>query len=96
MISFRVVFQQTVLKAVITNTEHDRADDNEPGSNQDAGPCRAKVADMHGGSPYIATLGAQAAKGMRRQIPLSRRSYLINIIQKKTKIENKPSEPQPP
>lgn len=49
-----IVFQQTVLKAAITNTEHDRAK-RQPGRLQDMA-CRAGVADMHVASSYTATL----------------------------------------
>lgn len=49
-----IIFQQTVLKAVITNTEHDRVK-RQPGRLQDVA-CRARVADMHAGSSYTATL----------------------------------------
>lgn len=61
IIIFILLLQQTGLKAVITNTEHNRAK-SQPGCSQDR-VWPAYGADMHVGSSYIATLIAQAAGG---------------------------------
>lgn len=62
IIIFILLLQQTGLKAVTTNTDHNRAN-SQSGCSQDRG-WPAYGADMHVGSSYTATLIAQAAGGV--------------------------------